>query len=474
MKGKLNSVKKIQENTKRYPDSAYRFTAFGVEYVVLPSRFYNEVKRIPESRASLLAFFKVSFNKKWSGMPSHTPEMMRAVSVDLSRNIPSIIEQRQKDCARAFADNIGDCPKWKEILVYKAIQSIAVTINACALVGSGLGHNKTWIRHSQLLTIWVAFPTFVLSFLPPILKQLLKPFLFIPIRYTRFILRHLLTLVLKQELAELSALEKPTVINNKMALATFLLNRYPQSSLIHKNPIPQVVSDVLDISLESAPSTSGTIYWILMELAADPSLVTALREEIAKATKPFGGKLPPTQLNELRLMDSVMRESIRVNCFSHVILYRRLLAPLTLTSFPSHKVPTLPPGTTICVEAHSINFSPEYWGEEDCSKDPHEFDPYRHFNARKKEGNENKYKFANLGADSPHWGDGPQACPGRMFADNTIKVVLTHLLQNYDIRFRVHKGETRKPEKGRMPNGSMYPDMRFRLEFRNRRREDEG
>ncbi|KAK3991553.1 P450 oxygenase [Cladorrhinum sp. PSN332] len=471
VKGKLDSVKKIKEYAKKYPDSAYRFRAFGVEYVVLPFSFYNEVKRIPESRASLLAFFKEAFNKKWSGMPSHTPEMMRAVSVDLSRNIPFIIEQRQKDCAKAIQDNIGDCPDWKEITVYKTVQNIATTINACALVGSELGHSRSWIRNSQMLTVWVAFPTFILSFLPSILKPTFKPFLFIPIRYTRFALRRLLTPVIKKELAQLSTVgEKPTaIINNKMALSSFLLNRYPRSSPIHKNPILQIVSDVLDISLESTPSTSGTIYWILVELAAaDPSLVAALREEITTVTNPFGGKLPATQLNELRLMDSVMRESIRVNCFSHVILYRRLLSPLTLTSVPNHKIPTLPRGTTICVEAHSINFSPEYWKGGGGGKDPYEFDPYRHFNARTTKGNENKFKFANLGADSPHWGDGPQACPGRMFADNTIKIALTHILMNYDLRF-VGEKTKKKPEKGQMPNGSMCPDMSFKLEFRNRR-----
>ncbi|KAK4458578.1 cytochrome p450 oxidoreductase [Cladorrhinum samala] len=462
----MNSADKIRENAKKYLDVAYRFKAFGTEYVVLPSRFYNEVRRIPESRGSLMAFFREAFNAHWAGMPSHTQEMMRAVSVDLSRHIPSIINQRQRDCAKACEDNIGDCPEWKEITVYKALQSIAVTINASALVGSELGHDKRWIRHIQRLTPGVAFPTMILSYVPDFLKLLLKPLLFIPIRYTRFVLKRLLVPVLKQDLAELSGLGKPTIVNDKLALSSFLLNRYSSSAGTLRDPISQIASDILDISLESTPSTSGTLYWILMELAADPALVKALRDEISAVTKSQGGKLPATHLNELRLMDSVMRESIRVNCFSHIILYRRLLEPFTLTPSWDHKIPTLPAGTTIAVDAHAINFSPELWGPND----PYVFDAYRHFNARKKKGDENKYKFANLGFDSPHWGDGTQACPGRMFADNTIKVVLTHLLQNYDWRFRTEKGESRKPEKGQMSNGSMYPNMSAKLMFRNRQK----
>lgn len=137
------------------------------------------------------------------------------------------------------------------------------------------------------------------------------------------------------------------------------------------------------------------------------------------------------------------------------MLYRKLLTPIQLSVGPR-----LPAGTKICVDAHHINSSSELWGH------PERFDGLRHYKKRQQPDQENRFKFANLGSDSPGWGDGLQACPGRMYADNTLKIALTHLLLNYEFKLEPGKG---KPEKGYMPNGSMFPDMGARILFRSRK-----
>lgn len=138
-----------------------------------------------------------------------------------------------------------------------------------------------------------------------------------------------------------------------------------------------------------------------------------------------------------------------------VVLYRKLLAPVQLSVGPK-----IPAGTNICVDGHHINFSPELWGSS-----PEKFDGLRHYRARQEKGNEQRFKFANLGSDSPGWGDGLQACPGRLFADNTIKIVLAHLLSTYEFKLRPGEG---KPVKGSLPNGTMYPDMSAKILVKSR------
>jgi hypothetical protein len=121
-------------------------------------------------------------------------------------------------------------------------------------------------------------------------------------------------------------------------------------------------------------------------------------------------------------MDSVMRESVRMNGFNFcaslllihppsylsgrgggrlnpelVALQRRTLIPMRLSIGPE-----LPKGTNICVDAHHINFSSELWEK------PDQFDGLRHFRARQQPGNETRFKFASLGNDAPSWGDGLQ------------------------------------------------------------------
>ncbi len=90
----------------------------------------------------------------------------------------------------------------------------------------------------------------------------------------------------------------------------------------------------------------------------------------------------------------------------------------------------MPPGTLIAVDGHAIDRSPELW------PNPDEFDMYRFYDLRRKPGNENRYHFLTTGSDSPGWGDGTQACPGRFFATNTLKIALAHFLRNYDVEIK--------------------------------------
>jgi len=136
------------------------------------------------------------------------------------------------------------------------------------------------------------------------------------------------------------------------------------------------------------------------------------------------------------------------------VLYRKLQIPTKLSLGPE-----LPAGTNICVDAHHINNSPALWDQPDV------FDGLRHYNARQKPQNENRFKFANLGSDAPGWGDGLQACPGRMFADNTLKIILTHLLLNYNLKLKPGEG---KPKKDAMPNGSIMPELSKKILFQSR------
>lgn len=140
---------------------------------------------------------------------------------------------------------------------------------------------------------------------------------------------------------------------------------------------------------------------------------------------------------------------------SPVALYRILRVPTQLSVGP-----VLPPGTLICVDVHHITNSKELW------KDPEKFDGLRFHEIRKRPGMENKYQFVSTGADSPGWGDGVMACPGRLFANSTIKIALAHLVMHYDFQFV--EGQS-TPVKTSLPNGSWNPGLDTRFRFRSRK-----
>ncbi|RYP78150.1 hypothetical protein DL769_003231 [Monosporascus sp. CRB-8-3] len=92
--------------------------------------------------------------------------------------------------------------------------------------------------------------------------------------------------------------------------------------------------------------------------------------------------------------------------------------------------PTLPAGVIIAVNGQAINRSPDLW------PNPDSFNMDRFYRLRQKLGNENRFHFLTTGSDSPGWGDGTHACPGRFFATNTLKIALARFLKKYGIEMK--------------------------------------
>ena len=111
------------------------------------------------------------------------------------------------------------------------------------------------------------------------------------------------------------------------------------------------------------------------------------------------------------------------------------------------------------MDAQAINRSPDLWEE------PDKFDMNRFYNLRQQPGNENRYHFLSTGPDSPGWGDGTQACPGRFFATSTIKIAFAHILNNYDIKL---KDITKEIKVTPLANGTWKPDDTVVICFKSR------
>lgn len=86
-------------------------------------------------------------------------------------------------------------------------------------------------------------------------------------------------------------------------------------------------------------------------------------------------------------------------------------------------------GTIVQCNTNMLDEAPAEWG------DPHAFDGFRFYKLRGRPGDVNRFQFASPSYDSMQFGLGNDACPGRFFASNQIKLVLAHVLSRYDLRF---------------------------------------
>ena len=95
------------------------------------------------------------------------------------------------------------------------------------------------------------------------------------------------------------------------------------------------------------------------------------------------------------------------------------------------------------------------------------FDPFRYSRAREdssKPANAQRFQLASTESTSLPFGHGKHACPGRFFASSEAKLILTHLLLQYDFRYPEGKG---RPDNWLFAE-NLAPDPNARLLIRER------
>ncbi|KAI0869276.1 cytochrome P450 oxidoreductase GliF [Hypoxylon argillaceum] len=443
----------LKEGREKYPDTPFLAKNNRHSFVIFPPKFFDELKRLPEHTASAKAFFHAANYGDQTFIGTETPTLLKTIMADLTRSLPARVWNRQQDCRMAFESIIGYQPEWKEFNLLMSTFKIVAEVNACSFVGRNLGTNEGWVKAVMMSPLVIHVAVTVMNACPPLLRPLLSPLAFLPTKKNQWDMKRLLKPMIKEDIKTFEATaDKKELLRpkyeGKIPFTAMLLSRYKGAQA----SIQQLVEDYILVSFDSTPSTASALYHILCELAVHPEAVEILRAELEEVM--VNGKLPSTHLQELKRMDSFLRESFRMHPVSLFSLQRVTEKPVQLSAGP-----TIPAGAIIGVDAMAINRSPELW------ENPNEFDMNRFYNLRQKPGNENRFHFLTTGSDSPGWGDGTQACPGRFFATSTIKIALAYILQHYDVKIR----EGDYPAKMTpLANGTWAPDTKVAVYIKSR------
>lgn len=164
-----------------------------------------------------------------------------------------------------------------------------------------------------------------------------------------------------------------------------------------------------------------------------------LVDEIQQVRKEFGS-WSRQAVSKLVKLDSFMKESQRIHYVGHgkcpiashgwgfasnrpARVTRAAQVPYTFKD-GLH----IPKGTMLQILHSGLQQDPEFF------EYPETFDPWR-FLKKRHEGEANKFQFASLSETETTFGAGFHACPARNYATDIIKLVLVHLLTNYDIKY---------------------------------------
>lgn len=217
--------------------------------------------------------------------------------------------------------------------------------------------------------------------------------------------------------------------------------------------VSNLVACQMLLSVAAIHTTSELLNQTMLHLASDPRHIEDLRKEIIEVLTADG--LSKAALSNLKLMDSAIKETQRLTPVSYLSM-RRIAA---------EKV-TLADGTVINKGDYTVvngktMADPQIWLE------PEKYDIYRYYRLRQDPVTANKAHLVSTSPNHMGFGHGDQACPGRFFAANEIKIAICHLLLKYD--WELAPGANVAPVHAFAETMTIDPNNKVR--FRRRREE---
>ncbi|KXH40775.1 P450 monooxygenase [Colletotrichum simmondsii] len=322
-----------------------------------------------------------------------------------------LTERLREEASLILREQLPSSKEWQEVRFFPVATQLAARLSAKILLGDRLCRDKEWIAVSINFTGVILHAGRALRAWPVLLRPLVHRF--VPtLNY------------LRSQITQARKIMEPELAARRLARGE---KERPMDSLswiddVRRGREFDVVAGQLFLTFAAIHTTSSVVTAILYDLLAYPEYFTLLREEIVKVFTEDGG-WSKNSLFKLKLMDSCMKESQRLHILGPHIMNRRVEEAITLSDGTY-----LPKGTLITVATHNTR-DPALWGPE-----PEKFDGNRFLRMREEPGQENRWQFVSTSPEFLAFGHGTHACPGRFFASNEMKIVLAHLIMNYDWR----------------------------------------
>ena len=214
-----------------------------------------------------------------------------------------------------------------------------------------------------------------------------------------------------------------------------MMMRYAQSEQPQELNLDSLVKRLCLANLSSMQQTTFAAINLVLDIIGSDvefNTVAVLRDEVNRVlgvdVGTRGQAWTKTNFSKLVACDSVIRESMRLHSFGNRALLRVVMADGVRTEDGIE----LPKGSLVSVLSYPIHQN------EDLFEDATKFDPLR-YTRRRDNGNADtragNLSLVTTGPQFLPFGHGKHACPGRFLVDFELKMLITHLLSHYDVKF---------------------------------------
>ncbi|KAM4066397.1 cytochrome p450 [Hirsutella rhossiliensis] len=414
--------------------------------VVIPPQQIKKVYGLSESVLDVKQVQHENMQLRWTFPDPHLHAEQLHITVvrnQLTQNIPILAPRVAAEIEFGFERSWGYDGEWNEVRTWSsALRIIAGAANG-AFCGLPLCRDVVFLDRLRDHAMSLFGGAIAMSCLPSALQRVFGPILMIVSRFmaervmkrSRPIVRERL-----ENTARLKADPDHEWTPPQDALQWIIDECYasPNREQLDLGRVCERLLIANDISLLTTAFTAQN--FILDLYSSDPArgYVDALREECADVLRESGGKWTPDAVENLRLVDAAIRESMRISPLGSVLLPRKVLDPDGIV-IGGWSVP-VPRGTRIVVPVEPIHYDAKAYPEA------HLYNPFRFVQPADNDNNEvvtweKKQSFkvkstVTLDESFLAFGvPGRNACPGRFFALLELKIFVANLLLNYEVEY---------------------------------------
>ncbi|KAK6197790.1 hypothetical protein LQW54_010562 [Pestalotiopsis sp. IQ-011] len=328
-----------------------------------------------------------------------------------------------EEVARTVDEVLGPCEDWTPVAIHKKFLRIVAIVSGQIFLGSDLCREEEYLDAAINYTVDVFAAVRALKSWHHLMRPLAQ-FLIPEIKtlhaHKKKARNFLLPVIRERKAAAEAGQELPD------DMLQWMINKQDEFKVSDED----LADTQLTLSLAAIHTTSSTVTDILCELVVRPEVVEAVKEEIKDTLDRHDGVIHTQTLFEMKLLDSVMREAQRMAPFNQARFSRYVSKPITLSNGIQ-----LPAGSTIESPHGPVTRDDGYYPDAD------KFDAHRFVDLRAARvpdpiqyKSREQYQFVSVTKENMSFGFGAHACPGRFFAANEIKLILSRIILQYDMR----------------------------------------